>query len=75
MIFPQFVIGGGWASVLTLTEVTGQATTGRIDIFDSSGQPLPLNLNANTQSTFRYAIPPGGVFVLAPRNSSGQSPF
>ncbi len=35
--------------------------------------PMPANLNGKTRSTFTYSIPLGGTFVLAPRDSNGQS--
>jgi hypothetical protein len=75
IVFPQFVLGGGWASQIVLDEINGTATSGRIDIFDSNGQPLSVKLNGQTNSTFIYTIPAGGTFVLVPRDENGQPPL
>jgi hypothetical protein len=75
VIFPQFAIGGGWASQVVLTNTAAGLATGRIDIFDSNGQPLSVKLNGELKTTFKYAIPAGGTFVLAPRDANGQSPM
>jgi hypothetical protein len=48
---------------------------GRVDVFDNTGNPLPVKLNGETRSSFTYSIPVGGTFVLAPRDSNGQSPL
>jgi len=68
-------MAGGWATQFELVNTTGSTATGRIDIFDQSGNPMPVRLNGVTRSTFSYAIAPGGVFTLAPRDANGQSPF
>jgi hypothetical protein len=75
MALPQFAMGGGWATQLALVNNGSAVASGRIDVFDPSGNHLAVNLNGNLQSTFAYSIPAGGSFVLAPRDSNGQSPF
>jgi len=75
IVIPQFAMAGGWATQFELVNTTGSTATGRIDIFDQSGNPMPVRLNGVTRSTFSYAIAPGGVFTLAPRDANGQSPF
>src|SRR5262249_4292900 len=75
ILLPQFAIGGGWATQIALVNTSGTLATGRIDIFDSNGQPLAVSLNGSTKSTFKYFITAGGTFVLAPRDSNGQSPL
>lgn len=75
ILLPQFAMGGGWATQITLVNTSGSASTGRIDIFDSNGQPLAVRLNGTTKSTFTYSIPAGGTFLLAPRDQNGQSPL
>jgi subtilase family serine protease len=72
---PQFAMGGGWATQLALVNNGSAVASGRIDVYDPSGIHLSVNLNGATQSTFSYSIPAGGSFVLAPRDSNGQSPF
>jgi len=75
MMSPQFALGGGWATQLALVNNSGSAISGRVDIFDTSGNPMPVTLNGVTQSSFDYSIPSSGIFVLAPRDASGQTPF
>lgn len=75
MIFPQFAMGGGWATQLAFVNNSGTVITGRFDIFDTSGTPMAVRLNSLTQSTFIYSIPPGGTLVFAPRDPNGQSPM
>ena len=74
-ISPQFAMGGGWATQLALVNNNGSTISGRIDIFDTSGNPMAVTLNGVTQSSFSYSIPSSGIFVLAPRDANGQTPF
>ena len=60
---------------LALVNNGSETINGRVDIFDPSGNPLPVKLNGVTQSTFTYSIAPAGTFVLAPRDANGQSPL
>jgi len=75
LLIPQFAIAGGWATQIALVNNTNATIVGRIDIFDASGSPLAAGLNGETRSTYTYSIPVGGTFVLAPRDSNGQSPL
>lgn len=75
LIIPQFVIGAGWASQIALVNDTSATVVGRVDVFDTSGNPLAVNMNGETRSTFTYSIPVGGTFVLGPRDENGQSPL
>ena len=75
VMFPQFAMSGGWATALGLVNVTPSTIRGRIDIFDTSGNPMAVKLNDTTESTFNYSIPAMGTFTLAPRDANGQSPF
>jgi phosphodiesterase/alkaline phosphatase D-like protein len=75
LIIPQFAISGGWATTIALVNNTNATLVGRIDIFDQAGNPLPVNLNGDTRSTFTYSIPAGGTFILSPVDSNGQSPL
>jgi hypothetical protein len=68
---------------LTLRDAAGAGTNtvvtvsvrGRVDIFDTSGKPMAVNLNGTSASTFTYSLQPAATFVLAPRDANGQSPF
>jgi hypothetical protein len=75
IIIPQFAIAGGWATEVALVNNSSATVVGRIDVFDTTGAPMPVDLNGETRSTFTYSIPVGGTFVLAPRDSNGQSPL
>jgi len=71
----QFALGGGWATQLALVNNGSSGASGRIDVFDPSGNPMTVQLNGASQSSFTYSIPAGGTFVLAPRDSNGLTPF
>jgi hypothetical protein len=74
-MFPHFVMSGGWATALDLVNNTSRPMTGRVDIFDPSGNPLAVQWNGSRQSTFAYSIPANGTVSLSPRDTNGQSPF
>ena len=75
LIFPQFVMGNGWATQISLINTSHTSASGRMDIFDANGLPLTVTLNGVSNSTFSYFMLPNGVFIFAPRDSSGRSPF
>jgi hypothetical protein len=75
LIIPQFAISGGWATQIALVNNSGSTITGRLDVFDATGNPMAVKLNGETRSTFTYTIPAGGTLILAPRDSNGQSPL
>jgi hypothetical protein len=75
ILVPQFAMAGGWATQIALVNTGTAAITGRVDIFDASGNPMAVKLNGTTQSTFSYSIAASGSFVIAPRDANGQSPF
>jgi len=72
---PQFALGGGWGTQLALVNNGSSGCSGRIDVYDPSGNPMAVQLNGTLQSSFTYSIAPGGTFVLAPRDANGLSPF
>jgi hypothetical protein len=75
LISPQFAMSGGWATLSALVNNNGSTITGRVDVFDTTGNPMAVNLNGAAQSTFTYSIFANGTFVLAPRDANGQSSF
>ena len=75
IVFPQFAMSGGWATTLSLLNNTSGVIAGRIDIFDTAGNPMTITLNGTEASTFTYSIPAQGNLLFAPRDSNGQSPF
>ena len=75
VLIPEFAIAGGWATQVALVNNSNATLAGRIDIFDTSGRPMPVKMNGETRSTFTYSIPVGGTFVLSPRDLNGQSPL
>jgi hypothetical protein len=74
-MFPQFAMSGGWATELDLLNNTSYPMSGRVDIFDSNGNPFAILWNGSRQSAFSYSIPPNGALSLSPRDANGQSPF
>src|SRR5206468_11380156 len=75
VVFPQFAISGGWATTLSLMNNTSNRISGRIEVFDSTGAPMRIPWNGETESTFLYSLPPRGSTAFAPRDVNGQSPF
>jgi len=74
ILFPQFAIHGGWATALMVSNRNSTTAAGRIRIFSSSGDPMPVTLNGVTSSTFGYSVRPGSLYVLSPGvNSPGAS--
>jgi hypothetical protein len=66
IISPQFAIGGGWTTQLTLVNESAVVSNGRVDVFDPSGRPMAVRLNGILQSTFPYSIPAAAQIVFAP---------
>jgi hypothetical protein len=64
IVFPQFVVGGGWTSEIALVNNTSRAISGRVDVFDQFGEPMRIPLKESSESTFRYSIPADGVVVF-----------
>jgi hypothetical protein len=75
VIVPQFAISGGWATQISLVNNTNATISGRLDVFDTQGNPMAVPLNGENKSTFTFSIPAGGTLILAPRDSNGQSPL
>jgi hypothetical protein len=76
VLLPQFAIGGGWASEIVLANTSTASQTVRLDLFRSDSTPLATALNNQTSSSLtNLTIPAGGVLVLAPRNTTGDSVF
>jgi hypothetical protein len=77
ILLPQFAADGGWATEIVLVNSGSGTVTVRVDLFDQAGNPLMTKMNnLPANSTFtNTVIPPNGVFVLAPRNSSGDDDF
>jgi hypothetical protein len=73
--FPQFAIGGGWASQLAFLNNTLGTVSGRFDVLDGSGNPMAVTLNGFNQSSYTYSIPAGGALIFAPRDVNGQTPM
>jgi hypothetical protein len=67
LLFPQFVVGGGWSTEIAITNTNSALITVRLDIFTQSGAPLTVTLNGQTVSSFtNLTIPPNGILIMAP---------
>jgi WD40 repeat protein len=75
VVFPQFAMGGGWATQISLINNASTMATGRVDILDANGNPLPVQMNGQLKSTFTYSLQPGASVLIAPRDINGQSPL
>jgi Trehalose utilisation len=74
-VFPQIAMGGGWATQIALLNNGGETITGRIDIFDTAGNPMSVDLNNTFQNAFSYSVPAFGGLLFAPRTQNGQPIF
>ena len=71
--FPQFADGGGYTTTILLLNTSISRETGTMTISDDNGEPLVVNQVGGIKgSSFAYAIPPGGVFVLQTDGSASD---
>ena len=56
IILPQVADGGGWTTQILLVNPTDQPLTGNMSFLDSQGQPLPVTIASQQDSTFNYAV-------------------
>jgi hypothetical protein len=76
VLLPQFAAGGGWATEIVIGNTSGSSMTVRLDLFKSDGTPLTAKLNGESKSSFTgLTIAPGGVVILSPRDTNGDSRF
>ncbi|MBZ5536080.1 MAG: Ig domain-containing protein [Acidobacteriia bacterium] len=65
LYFPQVVDGGGYQTTFILLNTSVGTETGALSLFNDSGLPLSVKqVGGASTSSFRYSIPPGGVFLL-----------
>jgi hypothetical protein len=65
-VFPQFVWGGGWATVLIVSNPAEMPIEGHIDFFSPDALPMAVTINGSTSKTFNYSVAPGRTYVLRP---------
>jgi hypothetical protein len=77
VLLPQFAAGGGWATELVIVNDGTASMTVEVDLFKQDGTALSTSLNnkAAASSYPSITIPPGGVYVLAPRDAAGHDDF
>jgi len=76
VLLPQFAAGGGWATEIVIANTGTSSMTVRVDLFKQDGTALTASLNGTSASSFtNIVVPAGGVFVLAPRDDSGDDDF
>ncbi len=64
VMFPQFAIGAGWVTEITLANNSGLTLSGRLDVFNRFGNPMFGPFNGLNQSTYMFSITPGGFAVF-----------
>jgi hypothetical protein len=71
-VLSHVIDGGGWRSTITLVNTNAdQPATYQLGIFDTSGDPLSLNLNGTVAATFSGSVPPlSAVTLVSPGTSS-----
>jgi photosystem II stability/assembly factor-like uncharacterized protein len=63
--FPQFADGGGYSTSLMLVNTLDTTENGTLEILDGSGNPMEVRQEGGSRnSSFRYAIPPGGALMF-----------
>jgi hypothetical protein len=76
LILPHFAAGGGWSTEIVIVNTGTESITVRVDLFGRDASPLIVRLNGESNSSFTdIVIPPGGVFILSPKNGNGNGPF
>ncbi len=69
-IIPNFVVGGGWGTQIVIVNTSTTATSVRVDLFSSNGDPMTATLNGTTGTTFISSqIEAAGVAVIGPSSS------
>ncbi len=67
---PNFVVGGGWTTEITIINTDTSQATVRLDLFTASGAPMRAILNGTTGNVFTgLVVQPGGVLVITPAAS------
>ncbi len=56
VVFPHVADGGGYKTVLLLTNATGTATTATISFFSKTGVPLTVTVGGNSSTFFQLPI-------------------
>jgi hypothetical protein len=74
--FPQLADGGTpaqkWITSFTFLNPNATATeNGQVNLYDNSGNPLPIDFGNGPVSSFNFATPPNGSVVF---KSTGSSP-
>jgi hypothetical protein len=65
LYFPHLVDGGGYKTTLILMNPSATLETGELRILGDNGSSLTVQqINGRADSSFPYAIPPGGLYVF-----------
>ena len=71
--FPQFADGAGYSTSLILLNSSTSAEAGTLQIIDDKGDPLIIKqVDGAADSSFRYSIPPYGVYRFLSDGSSAD---
>lgn len=65
LYFPQFADGGGYTMLLILLNTSAGTETGKLRFYLDDGSAVVVHqVGGNSNSTFSYNIPAGGVYVF-----------
>jgi hypothetical protein len=65
VMFPQFVVGGGWSTEFVIINTTSSNLTIRLDVFTTEGTALNVVVNNQTGNSFtNLLVPANGVLTL-----------
>ena len=77
--FPHFADGGGWMTEVILVNPTDSVLTGTIQFYDkgtveAGADPVDVNIDGSTDSTFDYTVRPRSS-VRLPTSGDGATPI
>ena len=71
IVYPQIAAGDAYTTQIILINSTGTVQKGKIQIFGSNGDPLPLSQNGSVSSEVPYEIAPNGTFRISLDRTAG----
>jgi len=73
LVFPHIADGGGYKTILLLTNGTDTSTTATISLFSDSGEPLTVTVGTATSSSFEIPIQARGSIKITTSGNSATA--